>query len=285
MNIGLIGLGLIGGSFGRTLTKKTSHKVFGYDIDSSVMEKAEMINVFHEKLSKENAGSLDMLILSIYPEHFSRAVEEFLPYLKKGAIVTDFCGVKGIVVDKMKEYAVKYPDLVFIGGHPMAGREFSGVEHSITTLFDKASMILVNVNGDIFALSNVKNFYKEIGFSNVVITTSENHDEMIAYTSQLCHIVSNAFIKNKTAEKHLGYSAGSYKDLTRVARLNPEMWSGLMTLNREKLSLELDELIVNLQKYSNALKKGDRQELEILLKEGNDRKLSIDSRSNKNNGN
>lgn len=285
MNIGLIGLGLIGGSFGRTLTKKTNHKVFGYDINESVMTKAEMINVFHEKLTKENAGCLDMLIVSIYPECFASAVEEFLPYLKKGAVVTDFCGVKGIIVDKMKEYAIKYPSLVFIGGHPMAGREFSGVEHSITTLFDKASMILVNVNADIFSLSNVKNFYKEVGFADVVITTSENHDEMIAYTSQLCHVVSNAFIKNKTAEKHLGYSAGSYKDLTRVARLNPEMWSGLMTLNKERLVLELDELIENLKKYSNALKSGDREGLENLLKEGNERKLSIDSRSNKNNGN
>ena len=285
MNIGLIGLGLIGGSFGRTLTKKTNHKVFGYDINESVMIKAEMINVFHEKLTKENAGCLDMLIVSIYPEGFASAVEEFLPYLKKGAVVTDFCGVKGIIVDKMKEYAIKYPSLVFIGGHPMAGREFSGVEHSITTLFDKASMILVNVNADIFSLSNVKNFYKEVGFADVVITTSENHDEMIAYTSQLCHVVSNAFIKNKTAEKHLGYSAGSYKDLTRVARLNPEMWSGLMTLNKERLVLELDELIENLKKYSNALKSGDREGLENLLKEGNERKLSIDSRSNKNNGN
>lgn len=285
MNIGLIGLGLIGGSFGRTLTKKTNHKVFGYDINESVMIKAEMINVFHEKLTKENAGCLDMLIVSIYPEGFASAVEEFLPYLKKGAVVTDFCGVKGIIVDKMKEYAIKYPSLVFIGGHPMAGREFSGVEHSVTTLFDKASMILVNVNADIFSLSNVKNFYKEVGFADVVITTSENHDEMIAYTSQLCHVVSNAFIKNKTAEKHLGYSAGSYKDLTRVARLNPEMWSGLMTLNKERLVLELDELIENLKKYSNALKSGDREGLENLLKEGNERKLSIDSRSNKNNGN
>lgn len=285
MNIGLIGLGLIGGSFGRTLTKKTNHKVFGYDINESVMIKAEMINVFHEKLTKENAGCLDMLIVSIYPEGFASAVEEFLPYLKNSAVVTDFCGVKGIIVDKMKEYAIKYPSLVFIGGHPMAGREFSGVEHSVTTLFDKASMILVNVNADIFSLSNVKNFYKEVGFADVVITTSENHDEMIAYTSQLCHVVSNAFIKNKTAEKHLGYSAGSYKDLTRVARLNPEMWSGLMTLNKERLVLELDELIENLKKYSNALKSGDREGLENLLKEGNERKLSIDSRSNKNNGN
>ena len=284
MNIGLIGLGLIGGSFGRTLTKKTSHKVYGFDISDTVMLKAEMLNAFHEKLTAQNAKDLDMLILSVYPDYFEDAVEKFLPHLKKGAIVSDFSGVKGVIIDKMKEYKNLYPDLVFIGGHPMAGREFSGIEHSVTTLFDKAFMILVPINADIFTLSAVKDFYKEVGFLDVVITTAENHDEMIAYTSQLCHIVSNAFIKNQTAEKHLGYSAGSYKDLTRVAKLNPEMWSGLMTANKDKLKKELDEFISNLQKYSTALGSGSREELEILLKEGNDRKLSIDRRS-KNNGN
>lgn len=285
MNIGVIGLGLIGGSFGRTLTKKTEHKVYGYDISDAVMLKGEMLNAFHEKLTVENAKDLDMLIVSVYPDYFSQAVEKFLPFLKKGAIVTDFSGVKGVIIDKMQEYKTLYPDLVFIGGHPMAGREFSGIERSLTTLFDKAYMILVPINADIFTLSAIKDFYKQLGFLDVVITTAENHDEMIAYTSQLCHIVSNAFIKNQTAEKHLGYSAGSYKDLTRVARLNPEMWSGLMISNKDKLKKELDEFILNLQKYSSALESGDRLELENLLKEGNDRKLSIDVRSGKNNGN
>ena len=285
MKIGLIGLGLMGGSFGRTLVKKTNHTVYGYDISEQVMQKGEMLNAYHEKLTKDNAKDIDMLILSVYPDYFESALEEFLPYLKKGAIVSDFSGVKGSIIQKMKEYNKKYPDLVFIGGHPMAGREFSGIEHSITTMFDKAFMILVPINADIFVLSDVKNFYKEIGFLDVVITTAENHDEMIAYTSQLCHIVSNAFIKNQTAEKHLGYSAGSYKDLTRVARLNPQMWSGLMISNKDKLKKELDEFILNLQKYSTALENGSREELEILLAEGNERKLSIDSRSNKNNGN
>ena len=285
MKIGVIGLGLIGGSFGRTLVKKTEYKVYGYDISELVMQKAEMLNAFHEKLTVENAKDLDMLVLSVYPDYFEEAVEKFLPYLKKGAIVSDFSGVKVSIINKMKEYQKLYPDLVFIGGHPMAGREFSGIERSVTTLFDKAFMILVPINADIFTLSDVKNFYKEIGFLDVVITTAENHDEMIAYTSQLCHIVSNAFIKNATAEKHLGYSAGSYKDLTRVARLNPEMWSGLMMANKDKLKKELDEFICNLQKYSLALDSGSREDLHSLLKEGNDRKLAIDSRSNKYNGN
>ena len=279
MNIGIVGLGLMGGSFGRTLIKKTENKVYGYDINPQTMIKGEMLNAFHEKLTVENASELDMLIISVYPDYFSSVLNEYLPRLKKGAVVIDFCGVKRPIVEEMKRAMIEYPDIIFIGGHPMAGREFSGIERSITTLFDKASMILVNVNADIFTLDSVKKFFLGLGFSEVVLTTSENHDKMIAFTSQLCHIVSNAFIKNKTAEEHFGYSAGSYKDLTRVARLNPFMWSGLMTENNEMLSSELDELIENLTKYSKALKNKDRNELEELLKEGNDRKLSIDTRS------
>ncbi len=279
MNIGIVGLGLMGGSFGRTLIKKTDNKVFGFDINPQTMIKGEMLNAFHEKLTVDNASKLDMLVISVYPDYFSSVLNEYLPYLKKGAVVIDFCGVKRSIVAEMKKAIESYPDIIFIGGHPMAGREFSGIERSVTTLFEKASMILVNVNADIFTLDSVKKFFLSLGFSEVVLTTSENHDKMIAFTSQLCHIVSNAFIKNKTAEEHFGYSAGSYKDLTRVARLNPFMWSGLMTENNEMLYSELDELIKNLQKYSTALKDKDREKLEELLKEGNDRKLSIDTRS------
>ncbi len=238
-----------------------------------------MLSAYHQVLTTKNAGELDMLIISVYPDYFSSALYEFLPYLKKGAIVIDFSGVKRPIIDEMSKALNIYPDIIFIGGHPMAGREFSGIEKSVTTLFDKASMILVNVNADIFTLEAVKKFFLSLGFLEVVFTSADNHDKMIAFTSQLCHIVSNAFIKNQSAEAHFGYSAGSYKDLTRVARLNPFMWSGLMTANSEKLSNELDELIENLQKYSVALKNNDRESLENLLSEGNERKIKIDSRS------
>ncbi len=285
MKIGIVGLGLMGASFARTLSKKTDNIVYGYDINPAVIEKAQMIGAISSVLTKDNAGELDMLIISVYPTAFKSTLEKYLPYLKKGAIVIDFCGVKRSIIKTMKECLVNYEDIIFIGGHPMAGREFSGIEHSITTLFDKASMILVNVNADIFALSFVKEFFMSLGFSNVVITSDENHDKMIAYTSQLCHVVSNAFIKNQSAKEHFGYSAGSYKDLTRVARLNPKMWASLMSLNSDKLSLELDELILNLQKYSNALKANDLERLENLLSEGNEIKVSIDLKGGKQSGN
>ena len=274
MKIGIVGLGLMGGSFGRTLIKKTDNVVYGYDINPQTMLKGEMLNAYSEKLTTKNAGELDMLIIAVYPDYFASALNEFLPHLRKGAVVIDFCGVKRPIIEEMQKALTLRPDIIFIGGHPMAGREFSGIERSVTTLFDKASMILVPVNADIFTLDGVKKFFLGLGFSEVVITTYENHDKMIAYTSQLCHIVSNAFIKNQTAKEHFGYSAGSYKDLTRVARLNPFMWSGLMTANSNLLASELDELIENLQKYSKALKEKDRESLEELLKEGSDRKYS-----------
>ena len=135
---------------------------------------------------------------------------------------------------------------------------------------------------DVFALDRVKKFFLSVGFSEVVITSADNHDAMIAYTSQLCHVVSNAFIKNKTAENHFGYSAGSYKDLTRVARLNPDMWTELMFDNGDKLLSELSEYIDNLTKYRDALAAGDRAAFKELLSEGNSRKLAIDTKSGKN---
>lgn len=281
MNIGIIGLGLMGGSLGKTLIKKGEHKVFGYDISEQVMLKADMLKAIDAPLTEETAKNIDMLVVSLYPSGFLSALEKFLPYLKDGVIITDFCGIKRETVEIMKELSKKYPSLVFVGGHPMAGREFSGIDRSVSTLFEKASMILVNVNADIFTLEFIKGFYLALGFSEVVITSAEYHDRAIAFTSQLCHIVSNAFIKNEIASEHFGYSAGSYKDLTRVARLNPEMWAELMGKNSDNLSKELDELIANLTLYSKALKSKDNAELKRLLAEGNDRKLMIDTRNKK----
>ena len=281
MKIGIIGLGLMGGSLGKTLKKIGGHEVFGYDNQETVMLKADMLGAINAPLDETTAKDIDMLIVSLYPSSFLSSIERFLPLLKDGAVITDFCGIKRKTMAEMKELSIKYPNLVFVGGHPMAGREFSGIDRSVSGLFEKASMILTNVNADIFTLEKIKAFYLTLGFSEVVITTPEYHDRAIAFTSQLCHIVSNAFIKNEIASEHFGYSAGSYKDLTRVARLNPKMWSELMIENGDNLSKELDEFIDNLQKYSVALKNGDKVELEKLLSEGNERKLLIDTKNKK----
>ena len=275
MKIGIVGLGLIGGSFGRTAVK-AGHEVFGEDRQEAVLIKAEMLCAITGRLSEASSKNLDLLISAVNPSDFESSVEKYLPHLKSGAVVMDFCGTKRGVVSAMKRLSDKYGDLTFIGGHPMAGREFSGIEHSSATLFNKASMILVPVKADIFALDEIKKLFLSLGFGEAVITTAENHDKMIAFTSQECHVVSNAFVKSPRAKEHFGYSAGSYKDMTRVARLSPAMWTELMLENADYLAEELDILVENLQKYSAAIKRGDKKELFDLLAEGNEIKLAID---------
>ena len=276
MKIGIIGLGLMGGSFGRTLVKK-GFTVYGYDISADTMLKAELMRAFTAPLTDSNVGELDLLLFAVTPTVFKSATEKFLPLLKAGCVVSDFCGVKRYTVNLMKSWAEKFPHLNFIGGHPMAGREFSGIEHSSVVLFEKASMILVPVKADIFTLDKIKEFYLSVGFERVTITDAGFHDKVIAYTSELCHIVSNAFILNTVADNRLGYSAGSFRDLTRVARLDPALWTELIALNRDNALSELEELISNLNKYRDAIAKRDDETLKKLFQAGSDRKIKIES--------
>lgn len=276
MNIGIVGLGLIGGSLGRAVVSKTENKVFAYDIDKHALSGGKLLNAFHEQLTEENVGKLDVIFFSLYPNALEKALLEYCPKLKKGCIVADCCGNKRRVVAQMETLSVKYPDLQFISTHPMAGREFSGIKHSTANMFDKASMIFVPVNADIRELSNFKNLVLSLGFGGVVITTAERHDEIIAYTSQLAHLVSSSYIKSKTAESYLGFSAGSFRDMTRVARLSPEMWSQLMEDNADNLVTELDSIIKSLEEYKSALSDGDLVRLKKLLADGNERKLTAE---------
>ena len=167
--------------------------------------------------------------------------------------------------------------LVFIGGHPMAGIEYWGFDHATATLFDNASMILTPPPGtDIQTLSDLKHFFRGLGFGRVVITTPQEHDRLIGYTSQLAHVVSSAYVKSPEAMRHPGFSAGSFKDMTRVARLSEKMWTELFLLNRDELQGELDALIKHLEEYRAALSAGDAQGLERLLREGRERKEIVD---------
>ncbi len=276
MNIGIVGLGLIGASFGKSLKKVTENKVFGYDINPDVLLKAELVGAIDSPLCDDDVKSLDILVISVYPRSFKDVAKKYLSRMKDGAILMDFCGIKrGIEVD-MKELSEEYPNVSFIGAHPMAGREFSGIDRSLSTLFDRATCVVVPVKADIFTLEKVRDLFLSVGFSEAVFSTAYRHDEIIAFTSQLCHIVSNAFIKSPMASSHFGFSAGSYRDLTRVARLNPNMWTELMMDNRDLLKGELDGLIARLTEYSKALGENDEQKLFDLLKEGSDLKISID---------
>jgi len=288
MNVGIIGMGLIGGSLGRAIVKKTNHVVWGYDLDPKAMDGARLVNAIHDELTEDKLIELDLLVFALYPKAIESLLPAYCEKLKPGCIVTDCCGNKREVVKIMKELTVRFPHLEFVGAHPMAGREFSGIRHSTVNLFDRASMILVPVSIGIESLAKIKSVALEIGFGQVVITTAEQHDTIIAFSSQLAHIVSSAYIKSPAAAKHNGFSAGSFRDMTRVAKLNPEMWTQLMSENADNLVDELKVLIENLSDYLNALKNNDRGELFRLLSEGNERKIEIEKNrgvvSNEDNG-
>ena len=273
MNIGIVGLGLIGGSLGRAIVGKTENTVFAFDLDKDAMIKGELLSAYRYALNDENIKNIDVLFFALYPNAFSSCVEDYVKKLKDGCVVVDLCGNKRKPVEIMKNLSGKYPNIRFIGGHPMAGREFSGISHSTVNLFDGASMLLTPINNDLATLSNIKDLMLKIGFRQVIFTNPEEHDAIIAYTSQLAHLVSSSYIKSPTAKRQHGFSAGSFKDMTRVARLSPKMWTELMSDNADNLIFELSEIIKRLTEYKDALEKKDNDRLYQLLEEGNELKL------------
>lgn len=276
MKIGIVGLGLIGGSIAKAIQYNTEHTVFGFDTDADVMLKAKLVGAADEELTKENLPECDMVIVALYPTATVDFVKANAANFKKGAIVLDCCGVKGVVCEPLWQ-AAQENGFLFLGAHPMAGLHFSGFQYSKVTMFKDASMILVPPESvTIEALETVKKLFMSIGFSNMQIATPREHDRIIAYTSQLAHVVSNAYVKSPNAEVHKGFSAGSYKDLTRVAKLNEDMWTELFLENADNLAAEVDTLIANLQAYSAAIKAADADALRALLKAGRERKEQID---------
>ncbi len=276
MLIGIAGLGLIGGSIAKALKYKTDNTVLGYDIDRGVLLKAKLLGAVDDELNDENISKCDIIITGLYPQDTLDFINSKADKIKKGAIVLDSCGVKGVICEPLWKTA-KENGFSFYGAHPMAGLHFSGFEYSEVNMFLNASMIIVpSKDAEITELEIIKNLFVSLGFTNIQISSPEEHDRIIAYTSQLAHVVSNAYVKSPNAEVHKGFSAGSYKDLTRVAKLNETMWTELFLDNRENLINEVDTIIENLQQYSAALKAKDADTLKELLKQGRVRKEKID---------
>lgn len=276
MNIAVVGLGLIGGSICKALKKNTDHKVFGFDINESINSFALLDSSIDRILDDDNLKMCDFVFLCVYPKATVDFIKEKAQLFKKGAVVIDCGGIKTTICNECFEVA-ENSGFHFIGGHPMAGLHHSGYKHSTSTLCDGASMILTPKNtDDIELMSEVTGLVKSIGFSSVNITTPQEHDRIIAFTSQLAHVVSNAYVKSPQAKNHKGFSAGSYKDLTRVAKLNENMWTELFLRNKENLCFEINHLITELTKYKVAIENDDEATLKALLKDGSDRKKSID---------
>lgn len=268
MNIGIIGLGLIGGSMAKAIRLNTDHYVLGMDIDKSIVTKAKIIEAINEELTVENIGKCDIIILALYPDATVETVKKYAHLIKKGAYLIDCSGVKEKVCNNIPQIAKEH-EFIFVGGHPMAGIEKIGFKYSNADIFADASMILTpDDNVKIEDLANIKIFFLSIGFGKITVKTAKDHDRIIAYTSQLAHILSNAYVKSETAKEHKGLSAGSFKDLTRVAYLNETMWTELFLENKDNLITELDGLINNLTKYKTSLQNSNENELKELLKEG-----------------
>lgn len=266
--IGIVGLGLIGGSLAKALTKNTKYNVLGYDINNNAIDNAIEDKVISGTLNKDNLSQCDVVIIALYLNGTIDYIKENASFFKKGSVVVDCCGVKRQIHDEIFE--LMYENSVFyIGGHPMAGNEFKGYDASKEGLFDNATMIICeDEKSNIVAIKVVEMLFLEMGFGKITITTADIHDEIISFTSQMPHIVSNCYVKSKTCEKKEGFSAGSYRDLTRVARLNIDMWTELCLSNKEFLIEEIEVFIDNLKDYSIALKMNDEEKFKKLLTDG-----------------
>lgn len=275
MTVGILGLGLIGGSVARAYALE-GHTVYAIQRNENMLSFAMLAGAVHGKLDESTIGECDLILLAIYPEGSAAWLDRNAHLVSKDAIVIDCCGTKRCICQRCFPLAEKY-GFTFVGGHPMAGSQFSGFKYSRANLFSGAPMVLVPpVFDDMGLLNRVKDALKPCGFGSYSVTTAEEHDKMIAFTSQMPHIVSNAFIKSPTAQNHKGFSAGSYKDLTRVAWLNPQMWAELFLENKDNVLVELDYYIKSLQAYQQALEAEDMDTLIALLEEGKKRKEAVD---------
>ena len=275
MKVGILGLGLIGGSMARAFSK-AGHTVYAADTDETILSFAQLSGAVSAEMNSSNIGLCDLLLLAIYPEGSARWLEENAHLVSPNALVMDLCGIKEEICRRCFPLAEQY-GFTFVGGHPMAGSHFSGFKYSRSNLFQGAPMVLVPPRvDDIMQLQRVKDALAPCNFGAFSVCTAQEHDRLIAFTSQMPHVLSNAYIKSPTALSHRGFSAGSYKDLTRVAWLNAPMWAELCMENRENMLYELATYIRSLEAYRAALQAQDMAALTALLEEGRRRKEEVD---------
>ena len=276
LTVGVVGLGLIGASFAKAYKENSESTVYGWNRTKSITDMAKMQGIIDDELTDENLGSCDLVILSLYPEATINWMEEHKDKFNKEGVVIDACGTKRLVCEKGFKIAEE-AGFLFVGCHPMAGTKFSGMTYSKGDMYIGAPMVVVPpVFDDMFLLDRIKKLLEPCGFGSFHLSHADEHDKMIAFTSQMCHLVSNAYIKSPSARNHKGFSAGSYKDMTRVAWLNPTMWTQLFLENKDNLIFEIDHLQDELAKYRQALVDEDFEGLKELLDEGRKIKEEVD---------
>lgn len=261
----IVGLGLIGGSIAKALKLNTDHMVLGVDTQEDTLLDACSCGAIDGKASPEDLRTADVVYLCIYPESALEFAKENGPALKEGCILTDACGIKGEICQGMEGLrgTGKY---VFVAGHPMAGKELSGFAASDAGIFVGASYLIAPCGAPEWAVDEVASLARSMGFGRVVMTTPEQHDREIAFTSQLPHVLACSYVMSPRCKEHQGFSAGSYRDVSRVANINDVLWSRLFLDNREELLSELDELIKNLSSFRCAIDSEDEKRLRELLR-------------------
>lgn len=281
MTVGIVGLGLIGGSFAKAYSDNAEHRVLAYNRSKQVIQDAYDVKAIDGELTENNIGECDLILLCLYPKLCIKYLENMAPHISKNTMVIDCCGTKEVLCDTCYGIAREY-GFTFVGGHPMAGRHFSGFAYSTKTMYDGASMVLVPEDlNDTATIERAKRLLSPIHFGKFTLCDARRHDAMIAFTSQMAHVVSNAYVKSPTAKNHDGFSAGSYKDLTRVAYLNAGMWTELFIENKEALVHELDIFIDNISAYRDAIASEDADTLYELLETGKKCKEEIDGLTGK----
>lgn len=274
--LGIAGLGLIGGSFAKAYAESDDWRILGYDIDHKITQLAQLSGDIEEELNAGNIGQCDLILIALYPDAAIEFFEANAGRISDQTVVIDCCGTKRKVCEACFRIAGEN-GLKYLGGHPMAGRHFSGYKYSTEKLFRGAPMVLIPQDrNDIELLEEAKDLLAPAQFGGISVTSPDQHDEMIAFTSQLAHVVSNAYIKSPRAGAHKGFSAGSYKDLTRVAWLNEKMWTPLFMENRDHLIDEIDTIMDHLKEYRDALAECDDERLERILAEGSRKKKETD---------
>ncbi|MBR3195702.1 MAG: prephenate dehydrogenase [Clostridia bacterium] len=271
--VGIAGLGLIGATLAKAVRINTGCIVFADDIDDSVLYRAEDDGLISGRLVNERIGECDLFLLALYPEDAVSWLRQHAPAIRKGAVVVDCCGVKRWVMGPMNELAAEY-GFVYAGGHPMTGREFSGYAASDAHLCDGAYMILADPPEA--CIEPLEAFFKALGFKGIQLTTAKEHDRIIAYTSQLAHLLASAYILSPTSTEHLGFSAGGFRSMTRVAYLNEKMWTELFLENADYLADEIGGLRERLAAFEKSIRDKDADALRALLKEGRERKETLE---------
>ncbi len=275
MTVGIIGLGLIGGSMAQAYKAK-GNTIFGCDTNNVVLSWAMLNEIVDENLTPENISQCELILIAITPKSAEKWLRDHAGYISKDALVMDMCGTKREICSVGFELANEY-GFTFAGGHPMAGSHLGGIKNSRADLFKDETMVIVpSRRDDITLYDRIKKSLSPAEFARITFTTAEEHDKLIAFTSQLAHVVSNAFIKSPQAPQHSGISAGSYRDLTRVAWLDEAMWTELFLENRDNLSLELEGIIKSLSEYKKALDEENADGLKKLLHDGCVAKKNVD---------